>query len=71
MKNEIVGNVPLPSDWANSLKASCNVQNKTTNTNQKLSTTSTSGSPERLALMKEVNPETLQKAAQVYRNNYK
>ena len=71
MKNEIVGNVPLPSDWANSLKASCNVQNKTTNTNQKLSTTSTSGFPERLALMKEVNPETLQKAAQVYRNSYK
>ena len=71
MKNEIVGNVSLPSDWANSLKASCNVQNKTTNTNQKLSTTSTSDFPERLALMKEVNPETLQKAAQVYRNNYK
>lgn len=71
MKNEIVGNVPLPSDWANSLKNSCNVQNKTTNTNQKLSTTSTSDFPERLALMKEVNPETLQKAAQVYRNNYK
>ena len=70
MKNEIVGNVPLPSDWANSLKNSCNTQNKTNN-NSKINSNEKSDFSERLALMKNENPQTLQKAAQVYRNNYK
>lgn len=71
MKNEIVGNVPLPSDWANSLKSTYNIQNKTTNSSSKLNSNKKSDFSERLALVKKENPQTLEKARQVTRNNYK
>jgi hypothetical protein len=82
MKNEIVGNVPLPSDWAKELKKSTKPQSTATSTNSK-STSSNSNAnskvdnnslsdfPQRLASLKKNSPKTLENALQITRKNYK
>lgn len=79
MKNEIVWNVDLPASWANELKKG-NVQNKSSaqstdvSMNTQKSTTDVikvSDFPKRLTELQQKNPQSLQNATQVARNNYK
>ena len=79
MKNEIVWNVDLPTNWANELKKT-NGQNKSSvhstsisvNTQKSASEViKVSDFPKRLTEMQQKNPQSLQNAAQVARNNYK
>ena len=81
MKNEIVWNVPLPSDWAKELKKSNKLQSTITNTNSnnssssnsnsKISNNSSSNFPQRLTSLKKDNPKALENALQITRKNYK
>ena len=79
MKNEIVWNADLPSNWANELKKT-NVQkvnsvqtvkNNTSSQKSASNTTKVSDFPKRLAELLQKNPKVLQNAAQVAKNNYK
>jgi len=75
MKNETVGNIPLPTDWLKDLKKSNNLQNKSLSSQSKSTstqnTTKVSDFPKRLSRLKENNPEALQNTAKAARNNYK
>lgn len=75
MKNETVGNVPLPSDWLKDLKKSNNSQSTALSTQSKSTSTKNTAKisdfPKRLTKLKENNPEALQNTAKSARNNYK
>lgn len=75
MKNEIVGNIDLPSSWANELKKIDIVENKVDpkveNSNTKKGITKIDNFSQRLFALKEKNPKVIQNAAQTVRNNYK
>jgi RNA:NAD 2'-phosphotransferase (TPT1/KptA family) len=82
MKNEIVGNAPLPSDWIKDLKKTTVSQNNTTTTTQskQTSTVSTqktqntqkvSDFSKRLSRLLENDPDIIKNAADISRRNYK
>ena len=82
MKNEIVGNAPLPSDWIKDLKKTTVSQSNTTTTTQskQTSTVSTqkaqntqkvSDFSKRLSRLLENDPDIIKNAADISRRNYK
>ena len=79
MKNEIVWNADLPSNWANELKKN-SVQKKSNTSSTTNNTVSQkpasnivniSDFPKRLSELLQKNPQTLQNAAQIAKKNYK
>ena len=76
MKNWIIGNVALPSDFTNGLKKLNEKQNKVSNNTQKTNTTNISKTTysnfsQRLSDLKLKDSQILTKATQITRNNYK
>jgi len=73
MKRWTVGNVDLPAKWTNELKKSNNNQSKQINSNLSLkqNTSKTIDFSKRLSDLKSKDPEVLQKAAKLARDNFK
>ena len=79
MKKWTVGNVDLPTDWMSELKQTKSNQNApSTSTSNKSNTTTKSSIstkitnfPQRLEALKQKNPQILQNAAKIVKNNYK
>ena len=72
IKNWIIGNYDLPSNWEKDLKKSNNSQtNSSVISKKKTNSTTIPNFPERLATLKQKNPEILQNTAKIIRNNYK
>jgi len=76
MKNEIVWNDSLPSDWMEDLKDSNYLETKNSNSSKTLNsnyvenTTKLNDFPKRLSKLKKDNPDILKNAANAARNNY-
>ena len=71
MKNWIVWNVSLPSEWNNELKQNNTYNSSVSNSTVNNTEPKASNFPARFAKLKQNNPQTLKKAAEVARNNYK